>query len=72
MRSPRLVERLVANPRLLGWLLGRNMVRVRENDKLYVRVGKSWKLLPIRVKVSQTPDDFGSGGSSPGSMTRVP
>jgi len=48
------------------------MVRVRENDKLYVRVGKSWKLLPIRVKVSQTPDDFGSGGSSPGSMTRVP
>lgn len=61
MRS-RLVERLVAKPRLLGWLLGRGRVRVRDNDKLYVRVANRWRLLPIRVKVHQTPDDFGSDG----------
>jgi hypothetical protein len=56
----RLVQWLVAKPRLLGWLLGRGRVRVRDNDKLYVRVANRWRLLPIRVKMHQTPEDFGS------------
>lgn len=59
----RLVQWLVGKPRLVGWLLGRNLVRVRDNDRLYVRVGSRWKLLPVRVKMHQTPEDFGSGSS---------
>ena len=45
----RLRQWVVGKPRLLGWLLGRNLVRVRDTDKLYVRVGKRWKLVPVRV-----------------------
>ncbi len=54
----RLMQWVVGKPRLLGWLFGRNLVRVRDNDKLYVRVGKRWKLVPVRVRVHQTPEDF--------------
>ncbi len=55
----RLMQWVVGKPSLLGWLFGRNLVRVRDNDKLYVRVGKRWKLVPVRVRVHQSPEDFG-------------
>ncbi len=56
----RLMQWVVSKPRLLGWLLGHNMVRVRDNDRLYIRLGKSWKLVPVRVKVHQSSEDFSS------------
>lgn len=56
----RLTQWVVGKPRLLGWLFGRNLVRVRDSDKLDVREGKSWKLVPVRVKVHPSPEDFPS------------
>jgi hypothetical protein len=55
-----LMQWVVGKPRLLGWLLGHNMVRVRDNDRLYVRLGSRWMRVPVRVKVQQGPEDFGT------------